>query len=104
MLPLVKIDIGEADMPELSQLIPWDSVGWDNMAPEWGSGTGHLDRRPYYFRILGAGEDARLLLISAVPSRTQAGSLHATDYLRLDRHAFRRLIEVGEEAFSTSPA
>jgi len=96
MLPSVKIDIREADMPELSELIPWDSVGWDNVAPEWASGTGHFDRRPYYFRILSVGEEPRLLLISAVPSRTEAGSLHATDYLRLDRHAFRRLIEVGK--------
>ena len=104
MLQSVKIDMGEADMPELSELVPWDSVGWDNMAPEWGSGTGHLNRRPYYFRILSVGEEARILLISAVPSRTQAGSLHATDYLCLDSHALRRVIEVGKEAFDSSLA
>jgi hypothetical protein len=33
-------------MPELDVLLPWDSASWDNMATDWGSGTGHLDKRP----------------------------------------------------------
>lgn len=89
-------------MPELIELIPWDNVSWDNM--ESKSGTGHIKMRPYYFRILGMGEQTKLILISSVPSKTRIGSLHATDYLRLDCQAFKRLIEVGEQAFSTSPA
>ena len=91
-------------MPEMSQLIPWDSTRWDNMAPEWGSGIGHLDRRPYYFRVIGSGVSNKILLISAVPSRTQAGFMHATDYLRLDHRAFMRLKELGSKAFGESVA
>jgi len=91
-------------MPELSELSPWDSMPWDNMASEWGSGTGHLDRRPYYFRVIGSGEATKILLISAVPSRTRAGAMHATDYLRLDRRAFTRLMELGAQAFGESTA
>lgn len=91
-------------MPELSELSPWNSVPWDNMASEWGSGTGHLDKRPYYFRVIGSGGTTKILLISAVPSRTQAGAMHATDYLRLNRRAFMRLVELGAQAFAESTA
>lgn len=91
-------------MPELSHLLPWDNVRWDNMAPERGSGTGHLDRRPYYFRLIGSGESTKILLVSAVPSKTRAGLMHATDYLRVDRQAFAQLIELGSKAFGPSTA
>ncbi len=84
-------------MPEVSELLPWDNVPWDNMAS--GSGTSHLDERPYYFRVIGSGGATKILLISAVPSRTQTGAMHATDYLRLNRQAFMRLMELGAQVF-----
>jgi len=88
-------------MPELSDLMPWDEVTWDNVTPL--SGAGPLDRRPYYFRVVDVGRETKVLLISAVPSRTQVGSLHATDYLRLDRFGFKGLVEVGAKVFGTLP-
>lgn len=86
-------------MPELGDLMPWDEVSWDNMA--LSSGTGPLDRRPYYFKVVDVGRETKVLLISAVPSRTQGEGLHATDYLRLDRYGFKRLMEVGGKIFGT---
>ncbi len=86
-------------MPELSGLLPWDSVRWDNMASEWSSGANRLDTRPHYFRVIGSGESTKILLILAVPSGTQAGTMHATNYLRLNRPAFMRLMDLGIHAF-----
>jgi len=86
-------------MPELGELIPWDQVSWDNMSAQSYSGMGQLQRRPYYFRVMGNGTTARILLISAVPSKTQPGALHATDYLRLDRDALRNLMVLGQSVF-----
>jgi hypothetical protein len=91
-------------MPELSELSPWNSVSWDNMTSGCGSGTGNLDKRPYYFRVIGSGGTTKILLISAVPSRTQTGAMHATDYLRLNHQAFMRLMELGAQAFAESTA
>jgi hypothetical protein len=87
-------------MPELSELKPWDSVTWDNHKKD--SGTVHLERRPYYYKIVGAGEDVRILVISAVSSGVQVMGLHAVDYLRLDRNGFDKLMQVGKDAFGTS--
>ena len=87
-------------MPELSELLPWDNVPWDNMAS--GSGTSHLDERPYYFRVIGSGGATKILLISAVPSRIQTGAMHATDYLRLSHQAFMELREFGTQVFGES--
>jgi len=88
-------------MPELGDLIPWDEVSWDNMARR--SGAGPLERRSYYFKVIDVGRETKVLLISAVLSRTQGESLHATDYLRLDRYGFKRLVEVGGKIFGTLP-
>lgn len=86
-------------MPELTDMIPWQNVKWDNMDQNWSSGAGHLDERPYYFRVVGSGKQAKVLIISAVPSQKQDNALHATDYLRLGRNGFKKLLEVGSEVF-----
>ena len=88
-------------MPELGDLISWDEVSWDNMTP--CNGAGPLERRPYYFKVVDVGRETKVLLISAVLSRTQGESFHATDYLRLDRYGFKRLMEVGGKVFGTLP-
>ena len=84
-------------MPEVSAFRDWSTVTWDNMNEY--SGTSVLERRPYYFRQVGTGETAWLILISAVPSKTQPGLMHATDYLRLDRRAFEKLAALGAKVF-----
>ena len=86
-------------MPEMSDIIPWDHVSWDNMSKEWKSGESNLKIRPYYFRRIGKGNESRILIISAVPSKSVSGHYHATDYLRLDQKAFQKLLKLGAEAF-----
>ena len=89
-------------MPELSELLPCDSAPWDNMTYEWSRGIGHLDNRPYYLTVTGSGKSTKILLIPAVPSKTQARAMHTTDYLRLNHRIFMRLLELGTLAFGKS--
>jgi len=84
-------------MPEVMDFVPWQNVKWDNM--NQSSGGGFLAQRPYYFKMIGSGRRAKILLVSAVPSKNQPGTLHAVDYLRFDQEAFRKLTELGTKAF-----
>lgn len=81
-------------MPEVTALVPWQNVKWDNMNPN--SGSGLLARRPYYFKAISSGKGVEILLISAVPSKEQPGALHAVDYLRFGHEAFGELAELGK--------
>jgi len=86
-------------MPEISEFLLCDSAPWYNLAFEWSRGTGHLDNRPYYLTVTSSGKSTKMLLISAVPSKTQAGAIHTTDYLRLNHRMLMRLLELVTLAF-----
>lgn len=79
-------------MPEVKKWIQWQNATWDDMHAL--SGTGRMQNRPYYYRILGSGKQAKLLLISAVPSNRQKGAAHATDYLRMGQEEFQELARI----------
>ena len=70
-------------MPEASEFRLWRTRGWGNVDDH--SGT-RLGRRPYYYKI--SEDKTKMLLISAVD---KPGLLNATDYLQLDRKAFKEL-------------
>jgi hypothetical protein len=82
-------------MPELTDLIPWENVDWDNMSEEWNSGGGAIVSRPYFYRILSSNKGKKLLIISAVRSQKLANGYHAVDFLRLNEDGFNKLIQVG---------
>jgi hypothetical protein len=86
-------------MPEMSDLIYWTKARWDKLNEH--SGSGELEIRPYYFKEIGTGDTKKMVIISAKPSTTQWGTLHATDYLRLDRRAFEQLVACGAEVFGS---
>jgi len=83
-------------MPEAEDFIETqcNEADWDNANRR--SGTGVLGRRPYYYRIVGSGEEPKILIISAVVRNRK---LHATDYLRLDRQSFARLTNIAGAVF-----
>jgi hypothetical protein len=75
-------------MPEVSEFKAWQTREWGNVDEH--SGTG-LQRRPYYYKI--SEDKTKILLISAVD---RPELLNATDYLQLDRKAFKELKEIVE--------
>ena len=85
-------------MPELTDLVPWEDVSWDNMREEWYSGGRILTKRPYFYRVI-PGKGKNLLIISAVPSEKQPGDYHAVDYLRLTKEGFDKLMQLGQEVW-----
>lgn len=86
-------------MPELTDLIPWDNLSWDNMSVKMKSGEGVLARRPYFYKVMGYGKGRKLLIISAVHSKEHPDNYHADDYLRLTKEGFDKLVQLGQQVW-----
>lgn len=70
-------------MPEVEDFRLWATRKWVNVNED--SGT-RLQERPYYYKV--SEDKTKMLLISAVD---RPGFLKATDFLQLDRKAFKEL-------------
>lgn len=83
-------------MSELSDLIPCEDVEWTNLDNYAGTGI-NIEKRPYFYKVITKGGTTKLLVISATKSDTK---MQATNYMRLDKNGFQKLVEVGNKVFN----